>query len=201
MEDGGDRERPGTGRPAAPSARWRRGATAGWLCAVVLAALIGTWSFQYGTPDGRYARHGPLDDERVRQELARARSSDAPHRSGGKGADDSPPRSSPTASPSTATSSPPSTPETTAPHTATVRFPGGTGTATVECRPDGTVRLLSWSPADGYGADDVERGPARQVTIELEPPDDDESVDLAVRCDDGEPAAAVLPEDGDEDED
>ncbi|WP_369208819.1 hypothetical protein, partial [Streptomyces sp. PU-14G] len=99
----------------------------------------------------------------------------------------------PTASPS----------RSAAPVTRTVRFPDGLGTALAECRTDArTVKLLSWTPAEGYSADDVEPGPASTATVELEPADDEAS-DLVVslRCSDGEPHAAVRKEADDEDDD
>ncbi|GHC72493.1 hypothetical protein GCM10010349_49480 [Streptomyces flavofungini] len=77
----------------------------------------------------------------------------------------------------------------------TVRFTGGT--ATVECRPDGTVRLVSWSPADGYHIDDdVSRGPAAATRLEAEANDDDERDDLTyeIRCTPTGPRARAVPE-------
>ncbi|MGA4840571.1 hypothetical protein [Streptomyces sp. G45] len=77
----------------------------------------------------------------------------------------------------------------------TVRFTGGT--ATVECRADGTAYLLSWSPADGYHIDDdVSRGPAAEVRLEAEPSDDDaaEDVTYAVTCTGGTPHPRALPD-------
>ncbi|GGK97848.1 hypothetical protein [Streptomyces flaveus] len=48
------------------------------------------------------------------------------------------------------------------------------GSATAECRADGSVFLVSWSPADGYQFDeDVERGPAPVARLEAEPTADD----------------------------
>ncbi|WP_146620509.1 hypothetical protein [Streptomyces sp. Amel2xB2] len=203
--NGADPERTGPRPPAEPSVRrsvwrpvWRRRrATAGWVCAVVLAALLGVWSFQYGTPGARYTRHEPLDDDRVQRELAAERGSQ--------------PTAGPTARPTTETPTQPATEPTAgttdpatapdAPRTATVHFPGDVATATVECRPDHLVRLLNWSPSDGYSADEVESGPAREVTVELEPPDDDaDSRTFAVRCHGGEPEVAVSADDEDDDD-
>ncbi|WP_150477130.1 hypothetical protein [Streptomyces alboniger] len=95
---------------------------------------------------------------------------------------------------------PPSRPRATpSPERSTVRFTGGAATA--ECRPDGTVRLVSWSPADGFHIDDdVERGPAAVARLEAEPGDDDEREDLVyeIRCTEQGPRARVTP-DRDED--
>jgi hypothetical protein len=80
-----------------------------------------------------------------------------------------------------------------------VRFTGGT--ATVECRGDGTVYLVSWSPADGFHIDDdVERGPGPVARLEAEPSDDDddEQDDLPyeIRCGEGgKPQAKVVADD------
>ncbi|WP_447038329.1 hypothetical protein [Streptomyces sp. DSM 118878] len=55
----------------------------------------------------------------------------------------------------------------------------------MECRTDGTVFLVSWSPADGFHIDDdVTRGPSAVARLEAEPADDDEQDDLPyeIRC-------------------
>ncbi|MEV0443231.1 hypothetical protein AB0I84_06850 [Streptomyces spectabilis] len=90
-----------------------------------------------------------------------------------------------------------------APERSTVRFTGGT--ATVECRPGGTVYLVSWSPADGYHFDeDVVRGPGRAARLEAEPSDDaddggaaEDADDLTydITCPDGRPRVHRAPDD------
>lgn len=68
----------------------------------------------------------------------------------------------------------------------------------MECRADGTVYLVSWSPADGFHIDDdVERGPGRVARVEAEPGDDVDGDDLhyEVRCTGGTPRAHPVPDD------
>jgi hypothetical protein len=73
----------------------------------------------------------------------------------------------------------------------------------VECRTDGTVFLVSWSPADGFHIDDdVTRGPSAVARLEAEPADDDEQDDLPyeIRCTpDGPRARVVADTDTDDD--
>lgn len=151
--------------------------TAAWVGVGTAAGALGAW--QLATSDSGNAAHSrPLDEGAV--ERALAATSASPQRP----------------SPPSAT---PSKPAETAPDRSTLRFTGGT--ATVECRGDGTVYLVSWSPADGFHIDeDVERGPAAVARLEAEPSDDDEQEDLPyeIRCgEDGEPRAAVVA-DGDD---
>jgi hypothetical protein len=67
-----------------------------------------------------------------------------------------------------------------------VTAPGGSAIA--RCS-DGQVYLVSWSPAQGFRSDHVERGPALQASVRFE--SDDAKVTLAVRCVGGEPQATV----------
>ncbi|GHE72719.1 hypothetical protein GCM10018785_46130 [Streptomyces longispororuber] len=69
----------------------------------------------------------------------------------------------------------------------------------MECRPDGTAYLVSWSPADGYHFDeDVVRGPGRVVRLEAEPSDDtaaDDDLSYAITCDATGPRVRPAPDD------
>ncbi|RCG23694.1 hypothetical protein DTL70_13750 [Streptomyces diacarni] len=212
MNDEADDEQqrdPATARTRTPTdprseRRRRRLAAAGWLCAVAAAFLLGAWSFSHADPGGQYSRPEPLSDDGVRHELTQAR----------QRAGSATPDPDPSSSHSTPSAAPPSQPHrsptaspsrSASPVTRTVRFPEGLGTALAQCRTDArTVKLLSWTPAEGYSADDVEPGPARTATVELEPADDDAS-DLVVslRCADGRPHATVRKEadDGDDGDD
>ncbi|MCP2334335.1 hypothetical protein G443_004605 [Actinoalloteichus cyanogriseus DSM 43889] len=62
------------------------------------------------------------------------------------------------------------------------------GSLAVECVGD-QARLVSWTPDQGFhvDADDVERGPAREVSLEFESEDVDIEVDVV--CQGGVPAA------------
>ncbi|RAJ71303.1 hypothetical protein K378_00121 [Streptomyces sp. Amel2xB2] len=209
-------EQPGPERGPA----WRRRATTGgWLCAIVVAIVVGAWSFQNASPDAQYARHDPLDESAVRHELHGGRPGNGPGSSGStvpSGGSSAPPDDS-SAPPS------PSSPGSSSPsgdvRTFGLKIAHGAATATVQCRADGRIRLLGLSPADGYSADDVEYGPAPRVTFELEPPDDDEDDDsddtaddsaddsadddsadppdliVTARCSHGKPATSVAEDD------
>lgn len=159
--------------------KWRNAVvTAAWVAVGTAAGALGAWQLASADGGGDAAHSRPLDEGAVRRALAKA--ADAP-----------PARpETPTSPPTSARPSPSPSGERS-----TVRFTGGS--ATVECRPDGTVRLISWSPADGFHIDDdVERGPAPVVRLEAEPADDDEQEDLPyeVRCAGGTPRVKVAPD-------
>ncbi|MEV2252102.1 hypothetical protein AB0I94_16200 [Streptomyces sp. NPDC050147] len=156
--------------------KWRSAVvTAAWVGVGTAAGALGAW--QLATSDSGGAAHSrPLDEAAVERALAATSASP-------------PASSSRPASPS-----PSAAPSKTPPDRSTLRFTGGT--ATVECRDDGTVYLVSWSPADGFHIDDdVERGPGPVARLEAEPSDDDERDDLPyeIRCgEDGQPRARVV---------
>ncbi|MFH9420486.1 hypothetical protein [Streptomyces sp. NPDC017529] len=176
---------------------WRSvAATAAWVCAVAAAGGLGAWSLASADTGGRNARAVPLDDGAVRQKLAAARSaSPAP-------VPPAPAAPSPKPSGTAATSPPPGSPPGAPARPVgggTVRLAGGSATA--DCRADGRIYLTVWSPATGYRADDVRRGPAATVAIEFEPLDDAAGDDHAytLRCTaDGRPTAAAAPDDDDD---
>ncbi|MEU5899056.1 MULTISPECIES: hypothetical protein [Streptomyces] len=159
--------------------KWRNAVvTAAWVAVGTAAGALGAWQLASSDGAGGAAHSRPLDEAAVRAALTAS----------------TPTRASPSAS---APPSPSSTPPTPTPSAdrSTVRFTGGS--ATVECRADGTVRLVSWSPADGFHIDDdVERGPGAVARLEAEPGDDDDQPDLPyeIRCADGTPRAKVLPD-------
>lgn len=53
------------------------------------------------------------------------------------------------------------------------------GTLLARCA-DGRAALLSWSPAQGYEAEDIHRGPATRATLQFE--SDDAEIDVRVTC-------------------
>ncbi|WP_326807948.1 hypothetical protein OHB04_19970 [Streptomyces sp. NBC_01775] len=176
-----------------PGRRPRRrqlGAVA-WVCAVAAAFLLGAWSFSHADPGGQYGRPEPLTEAGVQHELSQAQQRAATRSAY--------PES--TRKPEEPTSSPHPSRPTSRTSTSTVRFPDGLGTAVAECRTDArTVKLLSWSPAEGYSADDVEPGPAPKAGVELEPAADDaDDHTVIVRCAQGKPHAAYEREDADDD--
>ncbi|MGW6060617.1 hypothetical protein [Streptomyces sp. NPDC055189] len=157
--------------------KWRSAAvTAAWVAMGTAAGALGAW--QLASSDSGNAAHSrPLDEGAVERALAATSASASP-----------PPKSP----------SPSSTPPKPVSERSTLRFTGGT--ATVECRKDGTVYLVSWSPSDGFHIDDdVERGPGRVARLEAEPSDDDDDQDdlpYEIRCGaDGRPGARVVADD------
>ena len=62
------------------------------------------------------------------------------------------------------------------------------GTVLAECRPAGAY-LVSWSPVQGYEADDVTRGPVTTARVVFE--SDANSVTMMVSCPDGAAGAPV----------
>ncbi|MEU5775284.1 hypothetical protein ABZ819_18600 [Streptomyces venezuelae] len=172
--------------------KWRNAVvTAAWVAVGTAAGALGAWQLASADSDGAggAAHSRPLDEAAVRRALA---ASDPPPTSRSTPTPPSPPPS-PSRSLTPPASSPPSA------ERSTVRFTGGS--ATVECRADGTVRLVSWSPADGFHIDDdVERGPAAVARLEAEPGDDDEQPDLPyeIRCVGGTPRAQVVPDTDDD---
>ncbi|WP_190084087.1 hypothetical protein [Streptomyces longisporoflavus] len=157
--------------------KWRSAAvTAAWVAMGTAAGALGAW--QLATSDSGNAAHSrPLDEGAVERALAATSAS-----------------ASPSASPSPSSARPEPATERS-----TLRFTGGT--ATVECRKDGTVYLVSWSPSDGFHIDDdVERGPGRVARLEAEPSDDDDDgrddLPYEIRCGEGgRPGARVVADD------
>ncbi|MDQ8706628.1 hypothetical protein RCO28_29755 [Streptomyces sp. LHD-70] len=179
--------------------------TAAWAAVAAVAGALGAWTLA-GFDGAAGDRGRPLDDAAVRRALA-ARPS-APATPG------TPVTSALPASPDPSASREPASPEPTGratppPRRSTLRFTGGTATA--ECRPDGTVYLTSWSPADGYHVEEYARGPARSARLELEPSAEDASdtsdasdaedtddVEYEISCGPtGKATAAPAPEDDD----
>ncbi|WP_172386159.1 hypothetical protein [Streptomyces sp. MNP-20] len=181
---------------------WSAAGTVAWVAVGTAAGGLGAW--QLASADGGGAAHSrPLDEGAVRRALtAEGTPGPGPSRPEPSGPSGPGPGSgSGPSSPGPARSTEPTgVPRPDAPERSTVRFTGGT--ATVECRPDGTVYLVSWSPADGYHFDeDVVRGPGRTARLEAEPSDDadvaEDSDDLPydITCADGGPRARRAPDD------
>lgn len=79
-------------------------------------------------------------------------------------------------------------PASPGPGTAVRGFSYPEGSLVAACEADRAV-LLSWSPAQGYGVDEVERGPAPIASVEFES-DDRRSV-VEVTCPYGTPSATI----------
>ncbi|WP_436760677.1 hypothetical protein [Streptosporangium sp. V21-05] len=97
-----------------------------------------------------------------------------------------PPSASPFASPAEGTPAPTVTVTTTATPTAEpgksrlITTVGGKVIARCE---NGLVTLRSWSPAQGFQADDVERGPAERARVEFETEEDEVKVEVHCAAD------------------
>jgi hypothetical protein len=99
------------------------------------------------------------------------------------------PTGSPTARPSRSggVPSPSPTPSpTSAPVSALLTSPGGSVVAQCTGR---TVYLVSWSPAQGFSAHSVQRGPGEEAEIEFE--SDQQSYGVHVHCSGGAPVQSV----------
>lgn len=68
------------------------------------------------------------------------------------------------------------------------------GTVVASCV-DGQVSLLTWTPAQGYQADHVVRGPAAVASIRFKAHDDGDDVRVEVVCVAGEPRAHPASDD------
>lgn len=166
--------------------KWRNAVvTAAWVAVGTAAGALGAWQLASADGGDGAAHSRPLDEAAVRRALAASPTAG--------------PSEPPTPSPARPSSPPSSGPPSSAPASptaerSTVRFTGGS--ATVECRADGTVYLVSWSPADGFHIDDdVERGPAAVVRLEAEPGDDEQDdLPYEIRCTGDGPRARVTPD-------
>ncbi|ACZ88205.1 hypothetical protein [Streptosporangium roseum] len=79
-------------------------------------------------------------------------------------------------------------PASAGPSAETGNFSYAEGSVTAACD-SGQVLLLSWSPAPGYGVDEVERGPASTASVVFE--SDDRKAAISLTCTSGKPAATV----------
>lgn len=150
-------------------------AAAGWLATAVVATLIGVAAIRLvgesltGTPGG----------VRSQEEVARALAEPVPS------------AVVPTGSPTGATPSPSTA--TPSPRAGARRgFATTGGTAIAQCGPGG-VYLVSWTAAQGYRVDDVDRGPDDDAEVSFVGPGGE--YELSVRCVGGQPVA--VPDDDD----
>ncbi|GAA3705540.1 hypothetical protein GCM10022224_083750 [Nonomuraea antimicrobica] len=89
----------------------------------------------------------------------------------------------PSATTPSAAASPEATPGATVTPTSQDRLIRSAGGTVIASCADGLVTLRSWSPAQGYSVDSVERGPASEARVEFEP-DEGEEVKLRIVCSD-----------------
>ncbi|MET9067970.1 hypothetical protein [Streptosporangium sandarakinum] len=79
-------------------------------------------------------------------------------------------------------------PASAGPGSQALGFSYAEGSVTAACDA-GRALLLSWTPAPGYGVDDVERGPARTASVVFE--SDDRKTTVSLTCRSGTPVATV----------
>jgi hypothetical protein len=144
-----------------------------WLLAAVATAVAGTAALDIAGAGILGPGNQPLSQQDVARQLASATAS--PSMSAG------PSSGSVSTGPSAATA--------TTPTPRGLATPGGTIVA--QCDRD-EVTLLSWSPAQGYRTDDVQRGPASLVSIKFKKGKSE--VVVTVTCPAGEPRADSTPD-------
>ncbi|GAA4604266.1 hypothetical protein GCM10023195_14500 [Actinoallomurus liliacearum] len=69
------------------------------------------------------------------------------------------------------------------------------GSVLARCGPADAAYLLSWTPAQGYGVDDVNRGPAPRASVKLEA-DHGRKLVIQVTCRSGVPTATTTTDGG-----
>ncbi|MCA2213381.1 hypothetical protein [Jidongwangia harbinensis] len=170
--------------------RWSIGAGA-WIVAAGLTTTLGVAAVNTLSDDFAGSAARPLSDSDVA-----ARLSAAPPPAASASSAASP---SPSAAP---TSAAPVPARTTAPPAAKSRAFGHRGSSLFASCTGDQAKLLSWSPAQGYTASPIEKGPARTASIRFArskgaswgrhggPP----AVRVEVTCVGGEPRENVRPE-------
>ncbi|GAA3133978.1 hypothetical protein GCM10010466_25760 [Planomonospora alba] len=89
----------------------------------------------------------------------------------------------------TSSAAPPAAPPAaTGPQAVTGAFSYAEGAVTAACE-EGRALLLSWTPAPGYGVEEVERGPAATASVVFE--SDDRTAVISLTCPAGKPVAAL----------
>ncbi|MCC5579108.1 hypothetical protein IMZ11_26125 [Microtetraspora sp. AC03309] len=159
----------------------------GWLIAAAVATVTSTWAISLLGEGLTQKVVSPMSQADVDRALAVATATGAPVT----------PSPSPTEGATTpvtpspaATGSPvtPVTPSPTATGGVTRAFTVPGGSFVVSCDRD-QASLLSWSPAQGYAADDVDRGPDREVKVEFESEVD--KVTVKITCPGGVPVPSA----------
>ncbi|KXK62757.1 septum formation initiator [Micromonospora rosaria] len=173
-------------------------AAVGWLATAVLATGLGLGAIRLvgegiaGTPGGVLSQ----------EEVARALASPVPSAPAVSGTPTGPgaPGAGPSGTPQTPTAVPSATPPVTpsaSPAGSQRVFVVTGGSAVAECRSGGAAFLVSWSPAQGYRAVEIDRGPDDDVEVSFVGPGGEH--ELQVECVGGEPV--LIPDDDDDDDD
>ncbi|MEU0570627.1 hypothetical protein ABZ297_35270 [Nonomuraea sp. NPDC005983] len=129
----------------------------GWLAVAAVTTATSTWAISL-LGEG-LSRHvvTPLSAQQVDEALAGA---------------------------TTVPATPPATPHAPA-ATASKAFPTRGGSVVGGCAGHDQALLLSWSPAQGYAAGDIDKGPGSTATLEFE--SDSDKIKVEIRCEDGFP--------------
>ncbi|GIH75693.1 hypothetical protein [Planobispora longispora] len=143
----------------APVGRRALLAAGGWLTAAVLTTLAGIWAVSLIGGDIAGQAVRSMTPEEVERILATA-------------------SAAPVAAP----------PSAATPYGAAGNFSYAEGSVTAACDADRAL-LLSWTPAPGYGVDEVERGPAATASVVFE--SDDRTAVISLVCRAGTPSAAI----------
>ncbi|MEU8382745.1 hypothetical protein [Streptosporangium sp. NPDC048865] len=157
---------------------------AGWLITGLLAIGAGVAVIDRLSEPLTDTGLRPLSAAEVDEALALA--SSLPNALPPSAAPSAPPSVSPSASPAQDTPAPTVTVTTTATPAAEpgksrlIATAGGKVIARCE---NGLVTLRSWSPAQGFQADDVERGPASRARVEFETEEDEVKVEVHCAAD------------------
>ena len=144
----------------------------GWLAVAAVTTATSTWAISL-LGEG-LSRHvvTPLNEQQVDQALSSA-----------------------TATPTIPSTPPPTrTPTRTATPTAGKAFSTRGGSVVAGCAGDQAV-LLSWSPAQGYATDDVNKGPGAAASLEFAT--DGDRLKVRITCPAGLPAVSIGPSGGD----
>ena len=144
-----------------------------WLFAAALTATAATAAVN-AVGSGLLGQGSPV----LSQDEVRGRLSATPQLA-------TPGAGAPTGSPSAAVPSPSG--DTASPSATRVLATGG-GTVVARCAA-GQVTLVSWSPAQGYRTDDVNRGPAEAASVKFK--SSDVELTVTVTCAGDEPQAAT----------
>ncbi|GIH73147.1 hypothetical protein [Sphaerimonospora thailandensis] len=169
-------------------------AVTGWLVAAVLATGVGVMVIGlFGGPLTSSVKR-PMTPDEVRNALALSRDvRNAP------GFPDPPgppaPSGSTTPSDSTTPSAVRSSPGPSPGQETRFRLISTGGGHVIAGCDGGLARLRSWTPAQGFQADDVESGPDNRVRVKFESDEPEVEIEVEVRCVGGVPNARVSEHD------
>ncbi|GLW99246.1 hypothetical protein [Microtetraspora sp. NBRC 16547] len=155
----------------------------GWLIAAAVATVTSTWAISLLGEGLTQKVVSPMSQADVDRALAAAT---APGRTVTPTPSPTGRITAPTPSPTGRIMSPSPSVTVTGGASRAFTVPGGSFVASCD---GGLASLLSWSPAQGYAADDVDRGPDREVKVEFESEAD--KVTVKITCSGGVPVPSA----------